>query len=246
MTIPSTELACLEVCKYKAARRGNAFPSRWTVGHGSCKVGGAQTESRETARCAIFLMSSPRSSHVDSEGITAANEPRGNAPRGLGDFQGRLNRDRGWGRRDDRRSDREQGQGSREWDTPRSARDSGRRDAPSVRVPNVGWDSTPRSSREDGPGWGRARERKWDAPTPRIARDTSPEGGAAFNLDEREWEEEQVRLDRDWYTGAEDGGIAGDEEHNPLSQYSDLSAQKEAEIAVKQTVRLQPSHLNGF
>lgn len=45
-----------------------------------------------------------------------------------------------------------------------------------------------------------------------------------------------MKLDRDWYTGAEDGGIAGDEEHNPLAQYEDLSALKEAEIATKQVV----------
>ena len=45
-----------------------------------------------------------------------------------------------------------------------------------------------------------------------------------------------MRLDRDWYTGAEDGGVAGDEEHNSLSQYDDLRAVKEAEIAIKQVV----------
>ena len=45
-----------------------------------------------------------------------------------------------------------------------------------------------------------------------------------------------MRLDRDWYTGAEDGGVAGDEVHNPLAQYEDLSALKEAEIATKQVV----------
>jgi pre-mRNA-splicing factor ATP-dependent RNA helicase DHX38/PRP16 len=44
-------------------------------------------------------------------------------------------------------------------------------------------------------------------------------------------------LDRDWYTGAEDGGVAGDEDHNPLAQYDDLTIRKEAEIAKKQTVR---------
>jgi pre-mRNA-splicing factor ATP-dependent RNA helicase DHX38/PRP16 len=70
-------------------------------------------------------------------------------------------------------------------------------------------------------------------------RDTSPDGDdRAFGLDSREWEEEQVRLDRDWYTGAEEGGVAGDEEHNPLSQYEDLAATKDAEIASKQIVRL--------
>lgn len=53
----------------------------------------------------------------------------------------------------------------------------------------------------------------------------------------REWEEEQVKLDRDWYTGAEEGTLAGDEEHNPLAQYEDLSVRKNAEIAKRQIVR---------
>jgi hypothetical protein len=171
--------------------------------------------------------------------LKAANEPRSDAPKGLGDFQRRLNRDRdrdnGWA---DRRGDSGQDQRSRGWDgTP--SRSSGSRDAPSVRVPNVSWDATPsRSSAGEGDGWGRQNDRRWDAPTPRVARGGSPDGDeAAFGLDSREWEEEQVKLDRDWYTGAEEGGLAGDDEHNPLAQYEDLSALKEAEIATKQVVR---------
>lgn len=54
----------------------------------------------------------------------------------------------------------------------------------------------------------------------------------------REWEEEQIRLDRDWYTGAEEGGIAGDEDYNPLSQYEDLNAVRQAELATRQVVRV--------
>lgn len=181
-----------------------------------------------------------------AEGITAVNEPRGDGPKGLGDFQRRSNRDgdRGWGRRQDDRErsrdrdrDRSQGRSQRGWDvTPRSVR--GPNDAPSVRVPNVGWESTPRNTRgDDGPGWGGSKNRLWDAPTPRAARGGSPDGDdGALGIDAREWEEEQVRLDRDWYTGAEDGGVAGDIEHNPLAQYEDLSALKQAEIATKQVV----------
>ena len=55
-------------------------------------------------------------------------------------------------------------------------------------------------------------------------------------MDVREWEDEQIKLDRDWYTGAEEGGVVGDEEHNPLAQYEDLNILKQAEIATKQTV----------
>ncbi|KAJ7480011.1 hypothetical protein B0H11DRAFT_1725264 [Mycena galericulata] len=167
------------------------------------------------------------------EGITAANQRREDAPTGLGDFQRRSNRDRdrGWGGR----REPEQPQGGRGWDaTPRSVRGNG--DAPSVRVPNVGWDSTPRRPGEENSGWGGANNRLWDAPTPRNVRAGSPDD--ALGLDAREWEEEQVRLDRDWYTGAEEGGVAGDEENNPLAQYEDLNALKTAEIATKQVRKI--------
>lgn len=165
-----------------------------------------------------------------SEGISATQERKADGPKGLGDFQRRLNRDnRGWG-----------GRSGRDWDsTPRSQRGSRDRDrdAPSVRVPNVGWESTPRRGRDgEGSGWGGAKDRTWDAPTPRVPRGGSPEDDGLFGVDMREWEEEQVKLDRDWYSGAEEGGVAGDEEHNPLAQYEDLSVIKETEIATKARV----------
>ncbi|KAG2345426.1 P-loop containing nucleoside triphosphate hydrolase protein [Suillus weaverae] len=171
------------------------------------------------------------------EGITAVQEQRSHTSQGLGDFQRRSNRDndRGWVRRDHDR-DRQNGRG---WDsTPRSERGSSNRDAPSVRVPNVGWDSTPRRQEGGGSGWGGARNRAWDAPTPRVPRGGSPEDDGLLGVDVREWEEEQLRLDRDWYTGAEEGGVAGDEEHNPLAQYEDLAALKDAEISKKQVRRI--------
>lgn len=177
-----------------------------------------------------------------SEGITATIEPRQDAPKGLGDFQRRSNRewDRGWRRGGDPRDN-----GSTSSRTTRS------QDAPSVRVPNVGWESTPRRTRgEEGDGWGREKNRRWDAPTPRVIRGGSPDGeDGAFAMDMREWEDEQVKLDRDWYSGAEEGNLAGDEEHNPLAKYDDLSIVKDAEIAKKQVVssffiriRVRPSN----
>ncbi|KAJ7232855.1 hypothetical protein B0H12DRAFT_1028838 [Mycena haematopus] len=169
-----------------------------------------------------------RNKDKQREGITAANERRDDAPKGLGDFQRRSNRDRdrGWGGKRDFDN-------GRSWDvTPRSVKGNG--DAPSVRVPNVGWDSTPRRPGDEN--WGGAGNRLWDAPTPRNMRAGSPD--SAFGLDAREWEEEQVRLDRDWYTGAEEGGVAGDEENNPLSQYEDLNALQSAQIATKQVKKI--------
>ncbi|KAH8101627.1 P-loop containing nucleoside triphosphate hydrolase protein [Cristinia sonorae] len=167
----------------------------------------------------------------EREGITAQNQRRDDAPRGLGDFQRRSNRDdrRGNNRRDDRR----------DWDaTPRG---HSREDAPSVRVPNVAWDSTPRrSDGNSGSDWGSSKNRRWDAPTPRASRGGSPEqdGDGAVGLDTREWEEEQIKLDRDWYMGAEEGGVAGDEDYNPLSQYEDLGLAKQAELAKKQVKKI--------
>lgn len=120
--------------------------------------------------------------------------------------------------------------------TPRSERGPTREDAPSLRVPNVGWDATPRNQSDGrGGGWGRTRARAWDAPTPRESRDSSPDQGD-LRLDVREWEEEQVRLDRDWYMAAEEGTLMGDEEHNPLAQYEDLTMPKPAEIARRPAV----------
>ncbi|KAG2069860.1 P-loop containing nucleoside triphosphate hydrolase protein [Suillus decipiens] len=178
-----------------------------------------------------------RNREKQKEGIAAVQEQRSHTSQGLGDFQRRSNRDndRRWVRRD-HDQDRQNGRG---WDsTPRSERGGSNRDAPSVRVPNVGWDSTPRRQEGEGSGWGGARNRAWDAPTPRVPRGGSPEDDGLLGVDVREWEEEQLRLDRDWYTGAEEGGVAGDEEHNPLAQYEDLAALKDAEISKKQVRRI--------
>ncbi|KAI6153166.1 pre-mRNA splicing factor [Pisolithus tinctorius] len=171
------------------------------------------------------------------EGITATQERKYDGPKGLGDFQRRSNRDnRMWG---DKR-DRGQRDG-RSWDsTPRSERD-GRdrdRDAPSIRVPNVSWESTPRRGGDnDSSGWGGAKNRAWDAPTPRVPRGASPEEDGLLGVDMREWEEEQLRLDRDWYSGAEEGFVAGDEERNPLAQYEDMNPLK-SEPAAKPMKRI--------
>jgi pre-mRNA-splicing factor ATP-dependent RNA helicase DHX38/PRP16 len=108
----------------------------------------------------------------------------------LGDFQQRANKDRRWGRYDRKQF--------AEPPTPSA----------SVRVPNVGWDSTPRvgGSSSEG-GWGRVKEQRWDA-TPVAKRGgDDEEDGYGGALETREWEEEQVKLDRDWYMTGEEGGV---------------------------------------
>jgi pre-mRNA-splicing factor ATP-dependent RNA helicase DHX38/PRP16 len=129
-------------------------------------------------------------------------------------------------------------QGS-EWGDPRPSAVNSQAHTPSVRVPNIGWESTPRvDPHEDNFGWGKTYDRRWDAPTPRAARDGNPDDGdLAFGIDAREWEEEQVRLDRDWYNTAEDG-VAGDEDSNPFSQYEESDTVKSAAPPTKPVVRL--------
>lgn len=162
--------------------------------------------------------------------------------RGLGDFQSRLNRgshheDRqrsnGYGERVDRKD--------RNGDRPMSLKIERDMDGGSVRIPNKGWDETPRRGPD---GWGRSDPKKgmgWDQ-TPRSVRggvkhERSPEGIEGVDLTGKEWEEEQVRLDRDWYTYDDEGAVAGDEEHNPFSQWENLEKAKEEELQAKATKR---------
>jgi pre-mRNA-splicing factor ATP-dependent RNA helicase DHX38/PRP16 len=151
------------------------------------------------------------------EGISARNE-HSNGPKGFSDFQRRLNRDV----LPDRRNPQQTPRGG---DSTRSARSS--------------WETTPRDPMGAEGNWGGVRNRKWDAPTPRASRAGDTEDDeSVVGLDMREWEEEQTKLDRDWYMANEDGQLMGDEEHNPLAQWEDLEAKKNAEIAVKQVKKI--------
>lgn len=197
--------------------------------------------------------------------------------RGLGDFQSRLNkgynredqnraRDRGYDGRNERHQQQQPGKG-RNWDegaTPRSTR-SNRDDGfgGSMRIPNMAWDETPRAGRgEEGGGGNSGRNRNWDAATPRNVRgsqrgDSPGADGDGIYVDPREWEEEQIRLDRDWYSAFDEGGVvrspgfqswylayrfrefqAGDEEHNPFAGFEDLGRAQEKEMQVKQVKRM--------
>lgn len=125
------------------------------------------------------------------------------------------------------------------WDaTPRSA----------ARLPNRSWDSTP-NARNDGPGSRKGggwtpgtTPRRDEAPTPVTARrgwdstprtsrgNDDPAEDGRMTLAGREWEEEQQSLDRDWYS-MEEGGVAGDEEHNPFAQFEDMHGEAVPAIA---------------
>ena len=95
--------------------------------------------------------------------------------------------------------------------TPRSVRDGKEADGGSVRIPNRKWDETPRGRGRGG--WGKAETSKrdvgWDQ-TPRSGRNSdrgSPEGDDGLDVGGKEWEEEQVRLDRDWYSHDDEGAV---------------------------------------
>ena len=99
------------------------------------------------------------------------------------------------------------------------------------------WESTPRSvrgtpARQSGQS---QAGREWDTPmrTPYNG-DESP---APFDytqtsssvIDEKDWAEEQTRLDRDWYNIDEAGGM----EEDGFGGYADYDRQKEAELQSK-------------
>lgn len=107
------------------------------------------------------------------------------------------------------------------WDaTPRSA-------AP---LPDRSWDSTPRKrdKRQGEEPTPSVHTRGWDAtPSKTQRRGQGRDDDTRLTLAGRGWEvdeEESRALDRDWYGQEEEGGIAGDDEHNPFGDYDDLTA----------------------
>ncbi len=173
-----------------------------------------------------------------AEGFSAGIGRPSDGPKGLGDFQRRLNRFE------------YEGLSSTGRDRAMAPRNKSPTATPthggSTRVPNVGWDSTPLHGDSRGPK-DVPLSRTWDS-TPRIPR-SSPDGDVPtpkermLPLDAREWEEEQLRLDRDWYMSSEGGVIAGDEESNPLAmyEYDTMDQRRQEEIAAKKVVgRISP------
>lgn len=69
--------------------------------------------------------------------------------------------------------------------------------------------------------------RVWDATPSRL----SVVDGET-NLKGRVWDQDDQHLDRDWYD-MEEGAVAADEEHNPFSQYEDMTGDLAAPIAAK-------------
>ncbi|WFD24175.1 RNA helicase [Malassezia equina] len=53
---------------------------------------------------------------------------------------------------------------------------------------------------------------------------------------DRQWEEdeEEVEVDREWYLQDDEGGVAGDADHNPFAQYEDVHGQVNQKLAKRQ------------
>lgn len=167
-----------------------------------------------------------RERNMPSSSITAVAPTKSEDRHGIQDFQSRLNRgsynddrrDNGRGRNGP--SDRDRNGGDRRyegksWDaapTPRSVRGGREMEGGSMRVPNKGWDETPRG--RGGDGAGRSERRGWDE-TPRGGR--SRDGSPDLQINGKEWEEEQVRLDRDWYSYDDEGAVVSSSSCSPLS-----------------------------
>ena len=243
-------------------------------------TGGLPSAAREALAARLKSRNMPTNLAVGGSLALSADtrEIRDSRPgeKGLGEFARRGNRglnreERNYDRdrRDDRdhrgtrRDDRERRDPGRpkDWNdapTPRTNRNDRDYDGGSMRVPNRAWDETPRAGGRGGETPGRGPSRAWDAPTPRRnARggDASPDGDG-MHFDAKEWEEEQVRLDRDWYSTYDEGAVvsrdviislsrcadyrdqAGDEEHNPFAGYEDVTREQEAQMQAKQAKKM--------
>lgn len=109
---------------------------------------------------------------------------------------------------------------------------SGSRGAPPVRRPES-WDSTPRSVRGT-PARSERGSGEWDTPrrVPSGYGDESPGPlpPPSSGLDEKEWEAQQTKLDREWYNIDEMGGEASEAE---FGGYDDYDKEKEEELLRK-------------
>lgn len=79
---------------------------------------------------------------------------------------------------------------------------------------------------------------EWDAATPRIqSSGYEPSFAPESDEDFRRWEDEQNRVDRDWYD-FEEGTGAVDETHNPFAELEDFARLREAEMVKTQVKKV--------
>lgn len=127
--------------------------------------------------------------------------------------------------------------------TPSSSRynNNGGRDGgvQSTPKPRNSWDSTPRSVRGTPAPSSSRSSGEWDTPrrVPSGYGDESPGpmtlAPPTSNLDSKEWEAEQTKLDREWYNIDEMGGTEGND--GEFGGYDDYDTEKEAELVNRAT-----------
>ncbi len=111
-----------------------------------------------------------------------------------------------------------------------------RNDGPRLQIHNS-WESTPKSFPVAGGAseWGSMRTRRWDAADAYTPHSTTVETPGTYGLTELEfpeWDEEQVRLDREWYIKGEDDNIKEAEARGAL-HHENVSHIIPAEISRK-------------
>ncbi|MBW0470135.1 hypothetical protein O181_009850 [Austropuccinia psidii MF-1] len=129
--------------------------------------------------------------------------------------------------------------GRRAWDSTPSLSSSSQTHLNSSSNPS--WEATPRSTAKV------PRGREWDTPLNRAEdEDLGPPLGSG--IDAREWEEEQMRLDRDWYNHEEDNTI--DDDYNPFGSYEEESLNQKVSnekgkkrVSAKQAARNEEQQL---
>ena len=174
--------------RMEARRRARNMPSTATASSSSSSKP-SSSQSHEALE--DFQSRANRVSHHDDREADGRQEDR----RQNGDGRSRSNGDRN-GYPSNARREHE----------PESSRSRRQADGGTMRVPNNQWDETPRTSRGAG-GWGKANDPRrnvgWDeTPRGRGQRDDSP-----LEMAGKEWEEEQVKLDRDWYSYDDEGAV---------------------------------------
>lgn len=154
---------------------------------------------------------------------------------------GDRDRDRGWGERDGGKTPRNRVMDTpnsvagriknQSWDSTPSSSRGGGGEGDMLPPRPQSWESTPRSIRGSTGGGGGGRnqgEREWD--TPRTSRSIRISDGESPGLietpfsvvDSKAWEEEQTKLDREWYNTDEAGG--GDVDGGAFDGYNDYAS----------------------
>ncbi|WFD35383.1 RNA helicase [Malassezia cuniculi] len=66
-----------------------------------------------------------------------------------------------------------------------------------------------------------------------------------YDLGDKVWEEDELEVDREWYMLDDEGGVAGDADHNPFAQYEDMHGQVAPSIAKRPRMTARQAQYNA-